>query len=85
MRVANARIDLALVHARRGDLDAAVAEGSAAFEYERRSLSDLVARGGDLSSALASRYAGERRVDDFLDRLNVARVALAASEGTSAA
>ncbi len=32
MRVANARIDLALVHARRGDLDAAVAEGTAAFE-----------------------------------------------------
>jgi tetratricopeptide (TPR) repeat protein len=85
MRVANARMDLALVHARRGDLDAAVAEGTAAFDYERRSLSDLVARGGDLSAALTSRYGGERLVDEFLDRLTGARVALAAGEGTSAA
>jgi tetratricopeptide (TPR) repeat protein len=84
MRVANARIDLALVHARRGDLDAAVSQGSAAFDYERRSLSDLVARGSDLSAALTSRYAGERLVDVFLDRLNGARMALA-GDGPSAA
>lgn len=84
MRVANARIDLALVHARSGDLDAALAEGTAAFAYERRSLSDLVARGGDLSAALTSRYRGEQAVDEFLERLAGARSDLAA-EGTSAA
>jgi hypothetical protein len=84
MRVANARIDLALVHARRGDLDAAVSQGSAAFDYERRSLSDLVARGSDLSAALTSRYAGERLVDVFLDRLNGARMALAGDGPTAA-
>ncbi len=85
MRVANARIDLALVHARRGDLDAAVAEGTAAFGYERRSLSDLVARGDDLSAALTSRYAGEALVDEFLDRLAGARGALTGADPGSAA
>ena len=85
MRVANARIDLALVHARRGDLDAAVAEGTAAFGYERRWLSDLVARGDDLSAALTSRYAGEALVDEFLDRLAGARGALTGADPGSAA
>jgi tetratricopeptide (TPR) repeat protein len=85
MRVANARIDLALVHARRGDLDAAVAEGSGAFTYERRSLSDLVTRGGDLAAALTSLFPGERLVDDFLDRLGTARRALADVDTSPAA
>jgi tetratricopeptide (TPR) repeat protein len=76
MRVANARIDLALVHARRGDLDAAVAEGTHAFDFERRSLFDLVARGVDLSTALRSRYPGERRADEFHERLALARRSL---------
>jgi hypothetical protein len=73
MRVANARIDLALVHTRRGDLDAAVAEGTGAFEFERRSLYDLVARGADLATALGERYPGERRADEFHERLALAR------------
>jgi hypothetical protein len=85
MRVANARIDLALVHARRGDLDAAVAEGVHAFSYERRSLYDLVARATDLSSALQARFPGERRADEFHERLALARRALAGVDAPPAA
>jgi tetratricopeptide (TPR) repeat protein len=73
MRVANARFDLALVHARRGDLDAAVAEGVGALAYEPRSLSDLVARGRDLSTTLTARYPSEHLVAAFEERLAEAR------------
>ncbi|MEV0351100.1 tetratricopeptide repeat protein [Nonomuraea sp. NPDC050680] len=41
MRVADAHIDLGIVHARRGDLDAAVDEGMVAFDIDRRSLTNL--------------------------------------------
>jgi hypothetical protein len=73
MRVANARIDLGLVHARRGELDAAVHEGIGAFDYERRSVSDLVSRADELAASLRSRFPGERRADEFHDRLSEAR------------
>jgi hypothetical protein len=76
MRVANARMDLGLVHARRGDLDAAVAEGLGAFEYDRRSLSDLVARGTELANTLRDRFPREKRADEFHERLAVTRLDL---------
>jgi hypothetical protein len=41
MRTAQARMDLGIVAARRGDLDQAVAYGESAFEFERQSLTDL--------------------------------------------
>jgi hypothetical protein len=85
MRVANARVDLGLVHVRRGDLDAAVSEGVGAFEFERQSLSDLVARGGELSAALLARFPGEHRADEVHDRLAAARATLRRADRRGAA
>jgi tetratricopeptide (TPR) repeat protein len=77
MRTANARIDLGMVHARRGDLDAAVEEGLAAFRYDRKSLTDLINRGKDLDRLLQARYPGEKPAISFHERLMTARRALA--------
>jgi transcriptional regulator with XRE-family HTH domain len=68
MRVAGTRIDLAIVAARRGDLDQAVAYGEGAFDFDRKSLTDLVGRTGDLDRMLQDRYRGERLAQDFHDR-----------------
>ncbi|GGS87940.1 hypothetical protein GCM10010156_53000 [Planobispora rosea] len=78
MRVADAHIDLGIVHARRGDLDAAVEEGMAAFDIERRSLTDLVNRAGDLDRVLRQYYRRENLAKEFHERNLTARRALAA-------
>jgi tetratricopeptide (TPR) repeat protein len=77
MRVADAHIDLGIVHARRGDLDAAVEEGMAAFDIDRRSLTDLVHRAEDLDRVLRQRYRREALTGEFHDRFVTARRALA--------
>ncbi|GAA3178321.1 hypothetical protein [Nonomuraea roseoviolacea] len=76
MRVADAHIDLGIVHARRGDLDAAVEQGIAAFDIDRRSLTDLVNRAGDLDRVLRQRYRNEALADEFHERFMMARRAL---------
>jgi hypothetical protein len=76
MRSAAARVDLGVVHARRGDLDGAVLEGLKAFEYGRRSLSALVSRGDDLDNVLNERYPREPLAALFHDRLMDAKHAL---------
>ncbi|MGI5161525.1 XRE family transcriptional regulator [Microbispora sp. CA-102843] len=76
MRVADAHIDLGIVHARRGDLDAAVEQGMAAFDIERKSLTDLVNRAGDLDRVLRQRYRQEVLADEFRERYVIARRAL---------
>ncbi|NBE98555.1 hypothetical protein FE391_14570 [Nonomuraea sp. KC401] len=76
MRVADAHIDLGIVHARRGDLDAAVDEGLAAFDIDRRSLTDLVNRAGDLDRVLRQRYRREALAEEFHERFVTARRAL---------
>lgn len=68
MRTAQARIDLGIVAARRGELDQAVAYGKSAFEFERKSMSDLVSRSADLDRLLQERYRGERLAQDFHER-----------------
>jgi transcriptional regulator with XRE-family HTH domain len=77
MRVADAHIDLGIVHARRGDLDAAVDHGSAAFDIDRRSLTDLVNRAADLDRVLRQRYRREKLAMEFHERFVTARHALA--------
>ncbi|WP_188188494.1 tetratricopeptide repeat protein [Nonomuraea sp. SYSU D8015] len=77
MRVADAHIDLGIVHARRGDLDAAVDHGMAAFDIERRSLTDLVNRAGDLNRVLQHHYRREALAVEFHERFLTARRALA--------
>ncbi|MCW2878332.1 MAG: hypothetical protein JWQ95_2432 [Sphaerisporangium sp.] len=76
MRVADAHIDLGIIHARRGDLDAAVEQGLAAFDIERRSLIDLVNRAGDLDRVLRQRYRHEALAEGFHERFITARRAL---------
>ncbi|MGW4792251.1 hypothetical protein ACWEPC_07535 [Nonomuraea sp. NPDC004297] len=76
MRVADAHIDLGVVHARRGDLDVAVEEGMAAFDIDRRSLTDLVNRAGDLDRVLRQRYRREALAEEFHQRFLAARHAL---------
>lgn len=75
MRTAGARIDLGIVAARRGDLEQAVAYGESAFDFDRKSLTDLVSRTGDLDRVLQERYRGERLADAFHERhLNAIRL-----------
>ncbi|WP_326636366.1 hypothetical protein OIE67_02885 [Nonomuraea fuscirosea] len=76
MRVADAHIDLGIVHARRGDLDAAVDRGLAAFDIDRRSLTDLVHRAGDLDRVLRQRYRREALAEESHERFVTARRAL---------
>ncbi|WP_344052326.1 helix-turn-helix transcriptional regulator, partial [Planotetraspora silvatica] len=80
MRVADAHIDLGIVHARRGDLDAAVKQGMSAFDIERKSLTDLVNRAGDLDRVLRQRYRREVLAEEFHDRYLTARRALASRQ-----
>src|SRR5690606_35682375 len=77
MRVPDAHIDLGIVHARRGDLDAAVDAGMAAFDFDRRSLSDLVNRAPDLDRLLRQRYRREALAEQYHERFVTARRALA--------
>ncbi|MEV0750839.1 hypothetical protein [Streptosporangium sp. NPDC050280] len=76
MRVADAHIDLGIVHARRGDLDAAVEQGMAAFDIDRKSLTDLVNRAADLDRVLRQRYRREALSEEFHERFVTARRAL---------
>src|SRR5690606_22962405 len=76
MRVADAHIDLGIVHARRGDLDAAVEHGHAALDIDRRSLTDLVNRAADLDRVLRQRYRRETPTQEFHERFITARRAL---------
>ncbi|MGV9771114.1 hypothetical protein [Streptosporangium sp. NPDC003464] len=76
MRVADAHIDLGIVHARRGNLDAAVEQGMAAFDIERKSLTDFVNRAGDLDRVLRQHYRRESLAMQFHERFVTARRAL---------
>ncbi|MCW2880236.1 MAG: hypothetical protein JWQ95_4336 [Sphaerisporangium sp.] len=76
MRVADAHIDLGIIDARRGDLDAAVHQGLTAFDIERKSLIDLVNRAGDLDRVLRQSYRHEAVAEEFHERFITARRAL---------
>jgi hypothetical protein len=67
MRSAEARITLAVVAARNGDLEQAVALGRAALAGDRRSLPTLLMCSRELIGVLRSRYPGERDVATYLD------------------
>ncbi|MEU4404147.1 hypothetical protein AB0F88_06455 [Streptosporangium sp. NPDC023963] len=78
MRVADAHIDLGIIHARRGDLDAAVEQGMTAFDIDRKSLTDLVNRASDLDRVIRQRYRREALAEEFHERYMTARRALTA-------
>ncbi|GLX95881.1 XRE family transcriptional regulator [Herbidospora sp. NBRC 101105] len=69
MRVADAHIDLGIVHARRGDLDAATEHGAIALDIDRKSLTDLITRAEDLDRLLRQKYRKESATKEFNERL----------------
>lgn len=83
MRVAQSRINLGIVAARRGDLDQAVAYGHSAFAYERRSLTALTSSAADPDAILQQHYQGEHLARDFHERHLHIRRALEARKITS--
>ena len=75
MRLAISQLDLALIAARRGDLDEAVALGHAALLPARRS-AQLLPRATELGHELTCRYPGERLTGNYVDALGEERRAL---------
>jgi tetratricopeptide (TPR) repeat protein len=69
MRTAEARLTLASVHAREGDLLAAVTWGKEAFEFETKPMADLVARGRDLDRFLQRSFGGHSLSLEFHEYL----------------
>jgi transcriptional regulator with XRE-family HTH domain len=75
MRLAISQLDLALIKARHGELDEAVALGNAALRLGRRS-AQLLPRAAELEHDLACRYPGERLTAGYRDVLRQERRAL---------
>ena len=69
MRLAEVHIILGLVHAHRGDLDAAVKSGLHALTYERKSGPSLLIRAAELNTAIAERFPGAPRAAEFDEKL----------------
>jgi tetratricopeptide (TPR) repeat protein len=59
MRTAEARLSLATIAAREGDLDGAVTWGKSAYEFDTKPMADLLSRGKDLDRLLRSRFTRE--------------------------
>lgn len=75
MRLAISQLDLAVIKARHGELDEAVALGSAALRPGRRS-AQLLPRAAELEHDLVSRYPSERLTAAYRDVLQEERRAL---------
>jgi hypothetical protein len=69
MRCAEARLTLAIVAARRGDVEAAVHWALTALGPDRRSLPHLLMTAGELTSEIHAVAPNTRLADDFLDRV----------------
>jgi transcriptional regulator with XRE-family HTH domain len=65
MRMAEARLTLAVVTARAGELEESVAVGASALRASRRSLPSLLMVAGELDAELTRRWPNEPRVRDF--------------------
>jgi tetratricopeptide (TPR) repeat protein len=69
MRLAEVHIILGLIHAHRGDLDAAVNSGLRALTYERKSGPSLLIRAAELNSAITERFPDAPRAAEFSEKL----------------
>jgi hypothetical protein len=69
MRMAEARLTLAVVAGRHGDVDEALAYGRQAFTGERQSVPHLVLVGDELRTVLESRHAKHPDVRDYVAQL----------------
>ena len=72
MRMTEARLTLAAVAARKGDLEQAVTTGVAALGGRRKSLPSLLMVGGELDAELHERYPGESAAGEFREALRSA-------------
>ncbi len=70
MRLAEARITLGVVAARRGDLEHAVEFGGQALNAPRKSLPSLLMVSRDLTRVLNDKYAKEPEIGIYLDQLH---------------
>ncbi|MEV6601038.1 helix-turn-helix transcriptional regulator [Actinoplanes sp. NPDC051346] len=73
MRMAEARLTLAAVAARAGDLEQAVTTGVGALGAGRKSLPSLLMVAGELDVELHRRFPGEAAADDFRQALREVR------------
>ena len=73
MRNAEARVTLAVVAARDGDLDTALSFGERALSGDRRSLPSLAMVAGDLGAVLQERYGTVSEAQEFLQHLRSLR------------
>ena len=73
MRIAEARLTLAVVAARRGNLEQATTLGLAALRGPRKSLPSLLMVAGELDIELDRRYPQDPPTLEFRDALRVVR------------
>lgn len=69
MRLAEVHITLGLIHAQRGDLEAAVDSGTHALTYERKSGPSLLIRATELGKAITKRFPDTPLAAEFDGRL----------------
>jgi tetratricopeptide (TPR) repeat protein len=69
MRLAEVHLTLGLIHAQRGDADAAVQSGLHALTYERKTGPQLLIRAAELNNAIGTRFPDSPRAGDFDERL----------------
>ena len=69
MRLAEVHLTLGLVHAHRGDLDAAASHGAQAFSYKRKSGPALLTQASALNKMLMQRFPGSRQTAEFEEQL----------------
>lgn len=73
MRMAEARLTLAVLAARDGELEQAVAQGVSALDVPRRSLPSLLMVAGELDGELQRRYPEETATETFREALRSVR------------
>jgi len=69
MRTAEARLSLATVSAREGDLEGAVSWGKLAYEFDTKPMADPLSRGKDLDHLLKDLYGQHSHVVNFHEYL----------------
>jgi len=84
MRIAEARLTLAVIAARAGDLERALSLGQQAFSGARKSLPSLLMVSSELTDVLATRYSKEPSAVAFLDTVRGLALAPTAQDDSDA-
>lgn len=82
MRIAEARLTLAVAAARSGELEKAMAIATRALDADRKSLPSLLLVAGELNDELQGHYPNEPMTNDFRSRIqDIAQASRQAIEG----